>query len=179
VKGASGLLVAILIVVCLLLAARACWGAPAKPAPGDAVPWQPIFKTVAGTRWIDRAAQVQAESRFNAQAKSPVGAVGPAQFMPDTWKLWGKGDPTDPAAAIPAQHHYMLWIEARVGGHLDPALAGYNWGLGRVLRVQRRVAALGEPGDAAWVRLCPAETQGYLIHNLQNRTTIQRKVGTP
>ncbi len=157
-------------------------GAPARPGPGEVVPWQSIFVRVAGNRWIDRSAQVQSESGFNAQAKSPVGAVGPAQFMPATWKQWAKptgADPSDPNAALPAQHAYMLWIEARVGGHLDPALASYNWGLGNVLKVQRRVSAVGEPGATAWVRLCPAETQAYLVHNATNRAHIRALGGKP
>jgi soluble lytic murein transglycosylase-like protein len=96
--------------------------------------------------------------------------------MPATWREWGHGDPTDPYQAIIAQHKYMCWVESRAGAHLDPALAAYNWGIGNILKVQRRVKAVGIPGDRAWVRLCPAETQGYLLHNDYNRAVIQKKV---
>ena len=165
-----------------MVAGTLCWivyAAPAKPAPGEVVPWQGIFVKVAGGRWIDRAAQIQAESRFDPMAQSPVGAKGGAQFMDATWKEWGHGSPYDPSAFIPANHNFMTWIEARVGGQLDPGLASYNWSLGRVLQIQRRIAAIGEPGNQAWVRLCPAETQGYLLHNSQNRARIRALGGKP
>jgi soluble lytic murein transglycosylase-like protein len=96
--------------------------------------------------------------------------------MDDTWKEWGHGSPYDPAAFIPANHAFMNWLMARTGGHLDPSLASYNWSLGGVLKVQRRVKAIGEPGDQAWVRLCPVETQNYLKNNTYNRAVIERKL---
>jgi len=59
------------------------------------------------------AAQLNAESGFNPQAVSPVGAQGISQFMPGTWALYGRdengdgtADPFDPADAIPAQGRY-------------------------------------------------------------------------
>lgn len=157
--------------------------APVRPMAGDVVPWQGLFISVAGPRWIDRAAQVQAESGFDPAAVSPVGAKGAVQAMDPTWREWqGRGwvrpgaSPFDAYAAIPGQHRYMIWLEARVGGQLDPALAGYNWGIGRILQVQRHVAALGAPGSMAWRRFLPAETQGYLVHNTQNRARIRAEL---
>ena len=162
----------------------------AKAGPGEIVPWQGIFQRVAGSRWVDRAAQVQAESGFNASAQSWIVnkqgarvpcAYGPAQFTPPTWKIWGRpptADPHDPNYAIPAQNNYMNWLEPRAGGN-DQGLAGYNWGLGNVLKVQRRVSALGEPGANAWVKYCPAETQGYLVHNHTNQARIRALGGKP
>src|SRR5690625_3697786 len=56
------------------------------------------------------AAQLDAESSFNANAVSPAGAKGPAQFMADTWRTWGKdddgngaADPADVGDAVMAQ----------------------------------------------------------------------------
>jgi membrane-bound lytic murein transglycosylase MltF len=176
-------LLAATIMSAAVILAQVAWGAPTKPAPGEVVPWQAIFQAVDGARWIDRAAQVQAESRFELTAHSPTGALGPAQFEPATWKEWAKpptASPQDPNAFIPTQNRYMNWIEARTKG-LDPALGAYNAGLGSVLRAQRLAASMGLPGAAAWLQALPritgtanaAQTRSYLVHNAENRTTIQ------
>lgn len=150
---------------------------------GAAVPFEPTFKAVAGPRWIDRAAQVQAESAFNPRAVSPVGARGLAQFMPATWAEWAPGaDPFDPSAGIQAQHRYMLWLEARCGGQLDPALGAYNAGLGNLRKAQRLASALGLAGQEAWLRALPrvtgaahaAETAGYVARNRRFRAQIRQ-----
>jgi membrane-bound lytic murein transglycosylase MltF len=154
---------------------------PAKPAPGEAVPWQSTFQRVAGPRWIERAAQVGAESGFNALAISPVGAKGGAQFMDGAWHDWARPgeSPFDPNAFIPAQHRYMSWLEAKAGqrlgpdGRRDPALSGYNWGWGNVQRVLNRSRAMGSPDPRFWVSLLPNETKNYLRHNDDFRRRIQ------
>lgn len=104
------------------------------------------------------AAQLDAESGWNPNASSPVGAQGIAQFMPGTWATWGKdynsngtNSPLDPGDAIPAQGHFMCALYAQVtsllatkkvsGDPLDLALAGYNAGLGNV------ISAGGDPAD--------------------------------
>lgn len=161
-----------------------------RPLPGEIVPWQGLFIAAAGPRWIDRAAQAQAESGFNPRAVSQVKgkdgqwhpcAYGLTQFTPPTWAIWGKGkDPYDPAASIDAQHRYMLWLEARCGGHLNPALGAYNAGLGSVQKAQRVAASLGLPGEDAWLQALPRvtgeharETQGYIVHNTTFRARIR------
>lgn len=139
------------------------------------VPYQPLFQATAGARWVDRAAQVRAESAFNPRAISPVGARGLAQFMPATWREWcvrlgmADADPFEPAPALRAQHAYMNWLEARCGGRLDPALGAYNAGLGSIRKAQGLAAALGMAGEDAWLRALPRvtgphapETQGYV-----------------
>jgi soluble lytic murein transglycosylase-like protein len=94
------------------------------------------------------AAQLDAESGWNPNAVSPVGAQGLAQFMPGTWAgegLDGDGDgirdPFNPADAIASQANFMCKLLAAVLGdrtlHGDPidlALAAYNAGLGAVQR---------------------------------------------
>lgn len=148
-----------------------------------AVPYEATFRAVAGPRWIDRAAQVQAESAFNPRAVSPVGARGLAQFMPATWAEWAPGaDPFDPMAGIQAQHRYMLWLEARCGGRLDPALGAYNAGLGSIRKAQRLAESLGLTTPDAWLKTLPrvtgqahaAETAGYLIRNRRYRAALRQ-----
>lgn len=81
------------------------------------------------------AAQIEAESGWDPEAVSPDGAVGLAQFMPETWEeIAGPDeDPRDPEAAIPAQAIYMAELYDRFGSW-DQALAAYNWGMGNLER---------------------------------------------
>ncbi|WP_371750272.1 NlpC/P60 family protein [Streptomyces sp. NBC_01283] len=85
------------------------------------------------------AAQLKQESGFNPKAKSPVGAMGIAQFMPGTWKNSGfdgnkdgKKDVWDPEDAIPSAAKYMCSVSRDVkdvpGDKTRLALAGYNAG---------------------------------------------------
>lgn len=54
------------------------------------------------------AAQINQESGFSTSVSSPVGAQGPAQFMPDTWATYGEGgDVNDPEDAMAAYGRYM------------------------------------------------------------------------
>lgn len=93
------------------------------------------------------AAQLKQESGFstNRGTVSPVGAQGPAQFMPGTWATWGRDadgngrtDPFDVGDAVMAQGRMMCSLvgQAKKSGIAgDPrelALAGYNAGWGRV-----------------------------------------------
>ncbi len=92
------------------------------------------------------AAQIEAESNWNLNAVSPVGAVGLSQFMPGTWTSIGRDDdgngavsPYDPGDAIMAQGRYDCQIveqlRGKVAGDLTQlALAGYNAGPGAVLQ---------------------------------------------
>jgi hypothetical protein len=80
-------------------------------------------------------AQLWQESGLNPHARSGVGAMGIAQFMPTTWPSWGKGgDPYDPADAIPAQARMMAALIKANGGDVNRALAAYNAGQGWVNR---------------------------------------------
>jgi cell wall-associated NlpC family hydrolase len=84
------------------------------------------------------AAQLHQESGFNPQARSPVGAMGIAQFMPGTWATHGQGgDVWNPADAIPAAARYDCEVAASVasvpGDGQEKMLAAYNAGAGAVL----------------------------------------------
>lgn len=79
------------------------------------------------------AAQIQAESGWNPNAKSPMGATGISQFMPGTAKGFGI-DPTNPLESIDAQGKMMGRLIKSYGGNQDKALAAYNAGAGNVAK---------------------------------------------
>jgi hypothetical protein len=107
------------------------------------------------------AAQLYVESGFDPLARSPSGAQGIAQFMPDTAAALGLDDPFDPAAAIDAQAHLMRDLLRRFAS-VALALAAYNAGAGAVegcmcvpsdpetqAYVARILGLLGGAGDLA------------------------------
>jgi soluble lytic murein transglycosylase-like protein len=76
-------------------------------------------------------ALVWQESRWQADARSPVGARGLAQLMPGTAKDLGV-DPADPLSNLEGGARYLRQMLDRFDGDLEKALAAYNAGPGRV-----------------------------------------------
>lgn len=100
--------------------------------------------------WKMIKAQLFQESRLECEAKSGVGALGLAQFMPDTWTEYvGKCSlphgtkRTDATASIKCCCAYMsnlikAWKAPRSEeDRYNLALASYNAGLGNILKAQR------------------------------------------
>ena len=100
--------------------------------------------------WQYGPAQLYQESLWNPAAKSGAGAMGIAQFEPDTWHetVDGMGfvdtaSPFDPNFAIPAYGWYMRKLR-QVWNHVDRTeddrrritMACYNCGTGNMLRAQ-------------------------------------------
>jgi Transglycosylase SLT domain len=89
------------------------------------------------------------ESRFDAQAVSPKGAAGIAQFMPATASSHGLADPFDPMESLRHSAAYLRELLNRFG-NLGLAAAASNAGPARV---------------SAWLtshRPLPAETRNYV-----------------
>ncbi|WP_418186718.1 transglycosylase SLT domain-containing protein [Aliarcobacter lanthieri] len=99
-------------------------------------------------------AQAVQESRFDPNAKSPVGALGIAQFMPRTAKEVGQElkkynifengfSPLNDIQSVYAQVYYMNklyknWkVERTTLERFELALASYNAGLGNILKAQK------------------------------------------
>jgi membrane-bound lytic murein transglycosylase MltF len=116
------------------------------------LPFIDLFRRIAGPRWVDRHSQARAESNLNPRARAVDGGMGLGQFMPGTWRQWGKGrDPFEPEANADAQHRYMNYLEARVDGDYHPALGAYNAGLGSVRKAQFLADELDLDGEDAWL----------------------------
>jgi len=78
-------------------------------------------------------ALVWQESRWRADAVSPVGARGLAQLMPGTARDLGV-DARDPFANLEGGARYLREQLDRFDGDIEKALAAYNAGPGRVIR---------------------------------------------
>jgi soluble lytic murein transglycosylase-like protein len=100
---------------------------------------------------IERAAQsnaldpqllhaiIRVESGYNPKARSPKGAQGLMQLMPETGRRYRVRDPYDPKENIEGGARYLKDLLARFDDDLELALAGYNAGEGAVLLAGNRI----------------------------------------
>jgi membrane-bound lytic murein transglycosylase D len=105
----------------------------------------------------------EAESSLNPEARSPGGARGLFQLMPDTARLLGLStflpdERTDPekSARAAARYLHVLYVKF---GTWPLALAAYNAGEGRVSRL---LASRGATDFAGVSSALPAETRMYV-----------------
>lgn len=101
---------------------------------------------------------IQQESHFRSDiitgaTRSPVGALGIAQFMPATAKMLGI-DPLNPAQAINGAGRYLASLYRQTHDWRQ-AVAAYNWGIGRVLRASQQ-------HGGNWLAHAPTETKHYV-----------------
>jgi len=104
--------------------------------------------------------QYTVESARGKNLLSPKGARGPMQFMPDTWKDWGRGDINSLKDSQDAARRYDMFLLNRYGGDVRKALAAYNWGMGNL---DKDIAKNG----ANWESHAPRETQDYIARITQ------------
>jgi soluble lytic murein transglycosylase-like protein len=108
------------------------------------------------------AALIWQESRWNAQAVSPKGAMGLAQLMPATARYLGV-NPADPVSNLNGGARYLRQLLDQFDGNVEKALAAYNAGPGRVR------SAGGIPAIA--------ETQAY-VSSIVRRIALASTGGT-
>ena len=147
-----------------------------------AIPFETDFKQICGARWLDRAAQIKAESNFNPNARSFDGGEGLGQAT----KIWPEyirrgwvpadSTPFQVRPAIQGAHRYMLHLEPRVGGWI-PGCGAYNAGTRSVTRAQALADLAGLPGPDAWLATLPQVTgtknSGYTIRYIRNIRAIR------
>lgn len=129
-----------------------------------AIPFEADFKDICGNRWLDRAAQIKAESNFNPGARSPDGGEGLGQAT----KIWPEyvrrgwvpadSTPFQPRPAIMGAHHYMNHLEPRAGGWI-PGCGAYNAGLGSILKAKQLADLAGDPREDGWLYALPQVTK--------------------
>lgn len=101
------------------------------------------------------AAQIHTESLWQKNAKSPAGALGLSQFMPET-AAWlpsvmphvGKESPLNPKWAIRALCAYDRYLFQKLKGNTEYeqmafALSAYNGGIGWVLKDKQKARKMG------------------------------------
>lgn len=101
------------------------------------LPYAGLIERAASRYSLDElllAAVIEVESAFNAEAVSPVGAIGLMQVMPSTAAQYGSGDPSNPATNVDLGARYLSSMLDTFGGDIELALAAYNAGPGNVRR---------------------------------------------
>ena len=105
------------------------------------------IRTAAARHGVDESivrAIIHAESSFNPNARSRVGAQGLMQLMPPTARRFGVSNSYDPVQNIGGGVQYLAWLLKRYNGDLTLAAAGYNAGEGAVARYGNKVPPYAE-----------------------------------
>jgi membrane-bound lytic murein transglycosylase D len=136
-----------------------------RPLPGPAKGLMPRLRAAFVAEGVppELAWIAEAESSLNPSARSPVGAKGLFQFMPETAREMGLStrlpdDRTDPDKSGRAAARYLRTLHRRFG-NWALVLAAYNAGQGRVARTleAHKATTFTQIADAL-----PAETRMYV-----------------
>ncbi|GAA0682021.1 hypothetical protein GCM10009104_03510 [Marinobacterium maritimum] len=97
--------------------------------------YRPAIDRIAALHGVDGAlvrAVIHAESAFNPEARSRVGAQGLMQLMPQTAAELGVSNPFDPEQNIDGGVRYLAMLLERYNKDMSLATAAYNAGPGAV-----------------------------------------------
>jgi len=125
-----------------------------KAAGIDSHKYDDVIKTASVKYGVDEAlikAVIRAESQFNPNAKSPAGAQGLMQLMPDTAAGLGVKDSYDPEQNIMGGTKYLAELMDKYNGRIGEVLTAYNWGSGNLDKALKR--------GSEWR---PEETKAYV-----------------
>jgi Predicted soluble lytic transglycosylase fused to an ABC-type amino acid-binding protein len=136
-----------------------------RPMPPNAGKLLPVVRAAFEAEGVapEIAWLAEAESTFNPNAKSPVGAKGLFQFMPETAKGLGLStfmpdERTHPEKSARAAAKYLRELYGKFGDW-PLAFAAYNAGEGRVRRLLKKHEATTFAGIASAL---PSETRMYV-----------------
>jgi membrane-bound lytic murein transglycosylase D len=136
-----------------------------RPWPAAAQGYVPRLKEIFAAEGLppELVWVAEVESSFKAKARSPAGAAGMFQLMPQTARnealsLWPWDERLQPEKSAHAAAKYLRALHAHYGDW-PLALAAYNAGPGRVDRLLKQQKARTFEGIA---RRLPAETQMYV-----------------
>jgi peptidoglycan lytic transglycosylase D len=136
-----------------------------RPAPAGAAALMPRLRAAFAAEGVppELAWIAEAESWLNPSARSPAGAKGLFQLMPDTAHTLGLGtmlpdERSDPDKSARAAARYLRTLHGKFGGW-PLALAAYNVGEGRVSRL---LAARHATSFAGIASALPSETRMYV-----------------
>ena len=119
--------------------------ARARSVPG--APYASMVSAIAGELRIDPAlvhAVIAVESAHNPRARSPRGASGLMQLMPDTARRYHVRDIWDPRDNIRGGVRYLSDLLLMFNDNLSLALAAYNAGEGAVMQAGNRIPPYAE-----------------------------------
>jgi membrane-bound lytic murein transglycosylase D len=136
-----------------------------RPLPARAAALMPRLRTAFAAEGVppELAWLAEAESSLNPDARSPAGAKGLFQLMPDTARSLGldtflPDERTDPEKSARAAARYLRTLHGKFGSW-PLAFAAYNAGEGRV---GRTLAQRGAKDFAGVAEALPAETRMYV-----------------
>lgn len=136
-----------------------------RERPKKADRYMPVFKKAFSAKGVppELAWLSEVESSLDLTARSPVGAYGPFQFMPETAKRFGlrvglPDDRTHPGKSAEAAATYLSFLHGKFQSW-PLAIAAYNAGEGRV---DRAIKASGATSYEAVAARLPAQTRMYV-----------------
>jgi soluble lytic murein transglycosylase-like protein len=115
---------------------------PTGPRTVDIGKYVPMIAQAAKTHGMDPKlihAVIRAESGYNAQARSPKGAMGLMQLIPGTAQRYGVTNAHDPLQNILGGTRYLSDLLKMFNGNVELALAGYNAGENAVIRAGHKI----------------------------------------
>lgn len=122
-------------------------GAVIPISPALRAQFAPLIAKVAQEFQLDASllhAIITVESGYNPQAKSPAGATGLMQLIPETAERFGVRNITDPLENLRGGARYLRFLLAMFKNNLELTLAAYNAGENAVVQAGHRIPNFAE-----------------------------------
>lgn len=106
-----------------------------------------MVSAVAREHKLDAAllhAVITVESGYNPKARSPKGAIGLMQLMPDTAKRYDVGNIWDPSENVRGGARYLRYLLRLFNDNLSLTLAAYNAGEAAVIQYGNKIPPYAE-----------------------------------